>query len=118
MEIKDLGRLVTTRAVDDLKESNKKFNEFLKNCFVRYLNNDWGDLEESDKKMNDNAVKSGEERILASYIFPDNAPWADDALNMYGGKEDRIWIFTEWDRSFTTILFPGEILGGFYELSI
>lgn len=108
MKITDLGQLVATRAVDDLKESNKEFNEFLKNCLGRYLNNDWGDLEEDDKQMNDEAVKSGEDRILASYKFPDNASWADDALNMYGGKENRIWIITEWDRSVTTILFPGE----------
>jgi hypothetical protein len=53
-------------------------------------------------------MKSGDERILAAYKFPDNASWTDDALNMYGGKENRIWIITEWDRSVTTILFPGE----------
>ena len=43
-----------------------------------------------------------------AYKFSDNAPWVDDTLNMYGGKEDRIWIITEWDHSVTTILFPGK----------
>lgn len=107
MKITDLGQLVATRAVADLQESNKEFDEFLRTCLGRYLNNDWGDLEKEDKQMNDDAVKSGE-RILASYKFPDNAPWTNDALNMYSGKENRIWIITELDRSVTTILFPGE----------
>ena len=107
MKLTDLGQLVATRAVADLQESNKEFDEFLRTCLGRYLNNDWGDLEKEDKQMNDDAVKSGE-RILASYKFPDNAPWTNDDLNMYGGKEDRIWIITELDRSVTTILFPGE----------
>lgn len=108
MEIKDLGQLVATRAVADLQESNQEFETFIQLCLGKYLNHDWGDLEDDDKRMNDNAVKSGEERILASYIFPDNVLWANDALNMYGGKENKIWIITEWDRSVTTILFPGE----------
>jgi hypothetical protein len=107
MEVKDLGQLVTTRAVSYLQEINKEFYIFIIKCLTKYLKHDWGDLEKEDKQMNDDAVKSGE-RILASYKFPDNAPWTDDALNMYGGKEDRIWIITEWDRSVTTILFPGE----------
>lgn len=57
MKLTDLGQLVATRAVADLQESNKEFDEFLRTCLGRYLNNDWGD---------------------------------------------------EWDRSSTTILFPGE----------
>lgn len=106
MKIKDLGQLVATRAVAELQESNNEFAIFIQACLNKYLNNNWGDLEEDDKKMNDQAVKSGEERILAAYSFPLNAPW--DATNGWGGKEDKIWIITEWDRSVTTILFPGE----------
>lgn len=45
---------------------------------------------------------------LGQLVATSNAQWTNDVLNMYGGKEDRIWIITEWDRSFTTILFPGE----------
>lgn len=113
MKMKELGQLVATRAVADLavadlQENNQEFATFVNTCLNRYLSNDWGDLAEDDKKMNDDAVKSGDERILAAYKFPDNASWTDDALNMYGGKENRIWIITEWDRSVTTILFPGE----------
>ena len=45
-----------------------------------------------DKKTNDIAVKEGE-RILARYEAKDKTV---------------IWIITEWDRSYTTILFPEE----------
>jgi hypothetical protein len=47
------------------------------------------------QKQNDDAVKSGEDRILAAYIHPSHPEW-------------KIWIITEWDRSVTTILFPSE----------
>jgi len=106
MKMKDLGQLVATRAVADLQENNQEFATFVNACLNRYLSNDWGVLAEDDKKMNDDAVKSGDERILASYPFPPNAPW--DAINGWNIKEDKIWIITEWDRSVTTILFPGE----------
>jgi len=56
----------------------------------RYINCDWGDLTEADKKLNDYAVKNGE-RILAAY--------RDD-------NGTKFWIITEYDRSYTTILMP------------
>ncbi|MFA7098158.1 MAG: hypothetical protein WC383_16950 [Gammaproteobacteria bacterium] len=106
MKIKDLGQLVATKAVAELQESNKEFATFVNACLNKYLSNDWGDLLEDDKQMNDQAVKSGDERILAAYSFPPNAQW--EAIGGWGTKEDKIWIITEWDRSVTTILFPGE----------
>jgi len=106
MNFKDLGQLVATRAVADLQENNQEFAMFVKTCLNNYLSHHWGDLSEDDKKMNDHAAKSGDERILASYPFPPNTPW--EAINGWGIKEDKLWIITEWDRSVTTILFPGE----------
>ena len=47
------------------------------------------------KDQNDNAVKNGDDRILAAY-------------KNSGPKAWKIWIITEWDRSYTTILFPDE----------
>ncbi len=58
----------------------------------RHLRGDWGILCESDKRLNDHAVKSGD-RLLSAY-------------------EDRngrkFWIITEADRSATTVLLPEE----------
>ena len=52
-----------------------------------------GNLCPDDAKINDKAVKNGDDRILAMY---------EDE------KYGKIWIITEWDRSVTTILFPSE----------
>lgn len=106
MKKEDLGQLVATQAVADLQKDNKDFSKFLNSCVVRYLNEDWGDLDAEDKEANTNAVESGDDRILASYEFPLDASWK--TLNSWGEQENKIWIITEWDRSVTTILFPGE----------
>lgn len=58
----------------------------------RHLSGDWGDICEEDKEQNDEALKLGN-RVLSSYNLPE------------GGK---VWVITEWDRSVTTILLPGE----------
>lgn len=52
---------------------------------------DWGDLCEEDKRANDDALLH-EDRILSAYQI----------------GEDKIYLITEWDRSYTTILFPNE----------
>ena len=60
----------------------------------RHVKGDWGDLDAEDKATNDLAVTSGD-RILSVYkVGP--------------GKDDRVWIITEYDRSVTTILRPDE----------
>jgi hypothetical protein len=53
---------------------------------------DWGDLEEGDKQMNEDALTNGD-RILSHY-------------RLGGGR--RIYIITEADRSSTCILLPEE----------
>lgn len=51
----------------------------------------WGDLPPEDAKLNQQALKPGEEgRIMSSYKIGDK----------------KIWVITEWDRSLTTLLFP------------
>lgn len=90
-----LGRLVATRGVSDTMEDSSDFSNFVWSCYNRYIRCDWGNTDTEDAKQNDDAVKSGEERILAAYIHPSKPEW-------------KIWIITEWDRSVTTILFPDE----------
>lgn len=89
-----LGRVVSTRNITNKKHDNIKFRNFVDRSFKRYVSCDWGDVNEADKKRNDNAVNSGDSRIFAAYI------------NQNTG--DKIWIITEADRSVTTILFPSE----------
>lgn len=59
----------------------------------RHLNGDWGDLDDYDKRQNDAALKSGEDRLFSSYQITPN---------------QQLWIITEWDRSVTTLLLPSE----------
>lgn len=65
----------------------------IQKAFNRYIRCDWGDLCEEDKQMNEQAIISGKERILAKYTSK-------------AGKE--FYIITEWDRSVTTALLVEE----------
>ena len=57
---------ITTGAQDALRRANTSFAALLK----RHLYGDWGDLDKDDKKMNDAAVKSGEDRVFSAYKLP------------------------------------------------
>jgi hypothetical protein len=59
---------------------------------ARHLTGDWGDLDEHDWRMNDDALESGG-RILSQYFTQDCT---------------KFWIITECDRSATTVLLPDE----------
>lgn len=87
-----LDNLVCTRGIFDLMQEKTDFAKEIRQAYARYLDCDWGEMSEEDKKMNDAAVANGDERILASYIT----------------SEGKIYIITEWDRSATTILFASE----------
>ena len=86
-----LGVLVITNGVCAAMNGNEKFEDEMIEAYVRYIQCDWGDLCEEDKKMNDEATQK-EDRILAKYST----------------SEGEIYIITEWDRSVTTILFTNE----------
>ncbi len=82
----ELGRtLITANAKKELD-----FPSVLQILLTRYMQGDWGNLCESDKQLNDNALKYGD-RIFASYT---------DA------NDRKFWIITEADRSATTVLLP------------
>ena len=91
----DFGKLYMTRGVDELGSEQPAFDRHIKISLARYLNRDWGDMCADDKKMNDDAVEHGENRIFAAYKCEGHPDW-------------KIWIITEHDRSYTTILFPSE----------
>jgi hypothetical protein len=60
----------------------------------RHFAGDWGELDESDRRMNETALHNGD-RLFSSY-------------DIDAGSETRLWIITEADRSVTTLLFPSE----------
>jgi hypothetical protein len=58
---------------------------------ARHSSGDWGELDAHDRRENELSLKQGW-RILSSYPV----------------GEKVIWIITEADRSYTTILLPEE----------
>lgn len=87
-----LGQVVMTRGIAEAVRKNNDFSLFVTESMMRYCKKDWGDLPYEDKRINDSAVKNNDDRIVARYN------------NEYGD----IYIITEWDRSYTTILFTNE----------
>ena len=58
----------------------------------RHVHGDWGDLCAFDVDANELALRQGM-RVLSAYVL---------------STGERVWIITEADRSFTTILTPEE----------
>jgi hypothetical protein len=58
----------------------------------RHVRGDWGECDAADSAANDAAVIEGL-RVFSVYRLPDGT---------------RIWIITEADRSYTTLLLPEE----------
>lgn len=90
-----IGRLVAMRGVASLMQEKPGFNRFAKQSLERYLNADWGEMCESDKQQNEDALKNHDNRIFASYENAAHPRW-------------KLWIITEYDYSATTLLFPSE----------
>lgn len=61
-------------------------------ALLRHVRGDWGDVDEHDQEVNDDAVLCGN-RLLSTY---------------QASSGTRFWIITERDRSCTTILLPNE----------
>lgn len=87
----EYGRILATRGVANEMEESPAFAGEVAAAFNQYQREDWGELSQEDKDLNNQAIRAGE-RILAAYQT----------------SKGRIWIITEWDRSATTILFPSE----------
>lgn len=83
----ELGRLMATPdALAALADSGQSPAEFLD----RHTAQDWGELCEEDRRLNDLALVEGD-RLLSSYRTRKNVV---------------IWVLTEADRSATTIMLP------------
>ena len=83
-----LGRILITQGAEALlHDLGKTPTDFLK----RHQRGDWGDLDEHDQQVNQEAIEHGS-RVMSAY-------------ETSGG---RLWIITEHDRSITTLLVPSE----------
>ena len=88
----EIGQAVQTRGIAEECKNDEKFAKEIEEAFKKYIQCDWGDTCESDSEMNNNAVENNNDRIVAKYIT---------------SKGD-VFIITEWDRSYTTIMFSYE----------
>lgn len=82
-----------TRGIAEAVRESNDFSLFMTESLLRYCKKDWGDICSKDKQMNDSAVKNDDDRIVARYN---------------SSSQGDIYIMTEWDRSYTTILFVSE----------
>lgn len=86
-----IGQLVITTGIRAEMSESSDFEKFVRKSFSRHATGDWGEMCEGDKACNEEALVNGE-RLFSSYTMGDT----------------KIWIITECDRSYTTILFPDE----------
>jgi hypothetical protein len=85
------GQMLFTRGIFDKMAENSDFCLFVENSLKRHIDCDWGELENEDRELNNQALNNGL-RLLSAYIC----------------NHDKIWIINEADRSATTVLFPEE----------
>lgn len=89
----EIGELYMTHGIKRAMDNSRTFIFELLEILQRYCQADWSDMEyEEDKEANDEALATNEDRIFATY----------------NTSEGKIYIITEWDRSYTTIMFPSE----------
>jgi hypothetical protein len=85
-----LGRIYVTQGAAETFQ--RRDVPFIGDIIARHATGDWGDMDASDKALNDTAVKHGG-RIFSAYQLTDDI---------------RVWVITEADRSSTTVLLPSE----------
>lgn len=88
------GQTVMTCGIESRIDEIPSFRSEIMRSLNRYTKGDWGEVSEDSKKLNDEAVKTCEDRILAAYPT----------------SQDKIWIITDWEygEKHTTVLFPHE----------
>lgn len=94
----DPGKPMMTSGINKAIQRNPDFLEFLRRSMRRFLNGDWGDVTDVDRRKNNQALLDGKEAILGMYDIP---RWASR-------KPGVVWILREWDGSMTTVMFPYE----------
>ena len=58
----------------------------------RHHSGDWGDVDDHDRQVNEDALRSGD-RLVSIYKSV---------------RDQKFYIITEWDRSVTTVLLPAD----------
>jgi hypothetical protein len=89
----ELGQVLITQGIKEILDKNPILQITLDIHLESYQACSWGITNKDDRALNDKAVISNNDRIMAVYMLDDDI---------------KIWIITEWDRSVTTVLLPDE----------
>jgi len=88
----NLGQVLVSRGVAEMARKDRDFAAFLKDSLGRHRKGEWGDTGDEVRHLN-NQNLGVNTRLFSSYE---------------SGRFPEIWITTEPDRSFSTIMFPEE----------
>ncbi len=89
----NIGQILVTRGVAELTREKKQFDTFVQKSLGRHRQGDWGEISDEDKHLNDEGLAKGLQ-LFSSYE---------------SGDFPEIWIITEANRSYTTVMFPDEL---------
>ena len=94
----NIGRIVVTRSINDLMAAEQKFAVEVTIALQRYAVKDWGNLDDEDKKTNEEALNYPDDLYL---------------LGAYDTSKGKIWIITnriseKAGDNATTVCFPDE----------
>ena len=87
----EYGQWIMTRGINNEVADDATFAEEIMRAIKRYVRRDWGELDVEDCETNKQAIRCGE-RVFARYET----------------TKGTVYIITERDRSYTTILFADE----------
>ena len=96
MSLFELGAVLMTAEVTRVVEEDGAIGTVL-DCLQRPASGDWGDLCEEDRRMNDEAIEAERDGGDTDRLF-----------SAYETGIGKLYVITEWDRSTTTVLTPGE----------
>lgn len=88
----NVGRVLVSRGVAALARKDRKFADFVRESLSRHRKGDWGEMYDELRQLNNQ--NSGLNTRLFSFYEAAGFP--------------EIWITTEPDRSFSTIMFPDD----------
>ncbi len=102
-----LGQTLATRSINEAMQS-APFGAFVQKSIHRHHSRDWGDCCEEDWIINDESLAM-DMRILSVYNIPNELQNIDhQGNNRICLPAGQAGIFTEANRSATTILYPNE----------
>lgn len=92
------GRIVISQGANTLRDKGLNVHELLQRHFL----GDDGDVSEKDHARNLNA------RCVYAMSVLDGGEKAERVFSSYLTTHGKVWIITEHDRSYTTVMLPSE----------